>query len=43
MPYSTLKKITDSNGIERHDYVVEGTFSNMLYLCVDVHRNRLEG
>lgn len=43
MPYSTLKKITDSNGIDRHDYVVEGTFSNMMYLCVDVHRNRLEG
>lgn len=43
MPYSTLRTITDSDGIEHFDYVVEGTFSNMMYLCADVHHNKLVG
>jgi hypothetical protein len=43
MPYSTLRTMKDSDDIERRFYAVEGTFSNMVYLCADVHHNRQNG
>lgn len=40
MSYLTLKSYEDEQGRNKSDYVVEGTFEAMLYLCLDVYRDQ---
>jgi hypothetical protein len=39
MPYLTLKTVTEEQGLLTANYIVEGTFDSMVYLCADVFRN----
>ena len=40
MPYQTFKSYETETGRKEHDYVVEGSFDDLLYLCPDVFRDR---
>lgn len=41
MPYQTFKSYVTDQGRKAHDYVVEGSFEDMMYFCPDVFRNLL--
>lgn len=41
MPYQTFKSYETETGRNAHDYVVEGSFDDLLYLCPDVFRDKL--
>jgi hypothetical protein len=42
MPYATLKKYEDEFGRSRHDYIVDGSFDELFYICPDIFRDKLE-
>ena len=41
MPYTTLKPTEDEFGQKKGIYLIEGTFQNMLYLCVDCFNDHM--